>query len=80
MTPQPEIDLRQHAAQTRSRMVRIGLLLIVVLAILLVAMVYGLPAAGVAALCLAGGLLSVAAVTAVLWLLRYIVTRAGYDE
>ena len=80
MPAQPEIDLRRHSAQTRSRMVRIGLVLIVVLAVFLVAVVYGLPAAGVGALCLAGGLLAIAAVAGVLWLIRLIVTRAGYDE
>jgi len=30
MPAQPEIDIRQHSAQTRSRMARIGLVLIVV--------------------------------------------------
>ncbi|MCX6027045.1 MAG: hypothetical protein NTY23_12455 [Chloroflexi bacterium] len=57
-----------------------GSFLIVVLAVLLVAAVYGLPAAGVGALCLAGGLLAIAAVAGVLWLIRFIVMRAGYDE
>ena len=80
MPAQPEIDIRQHSAQTRSRMVRIGLVLIVVLAVVLIAAVYGLPAAGVGALCLAGGLLAMVAVAGVLWLIRFIVTRAGYDE
>lgn len=80
MPARPEIDIRRHSAQTRSRMVRIGLALIVVLALLLVAAVYGLPAAGVGALCLGGGLLSIVAVAGVLWLIRIIVTRAGYDD
>jgi len=80
MPAQPEIDIRQHSAQTRSRMVRIGLVLILVLAVLLVAAVYGLPAAGVGALCLAGGLVAIAAVSGVLWLIRFIVMRAGYDD
>ena len=80
MPAQSEIDIRRHSAQTRSRMVRIGLALIVVLAVILVAVVFGLPAAGVGALCLAGGLLAIAAVAGVLWLIRLILTRAGYDE
>jgi len=61
-------------------MVRIGLALIVGLGLLTVGFIYGWPAAGVGALCMAGALLAAAAVAGVLWLIRLIVVRAGYDD
>jgi Na+/proline symporter len=76
----PEIDLRRHAAQTRTRMVRIGLLLIAVVGLLLIGIVYGWPAAGVGAVCMGSALLGVAAVAGVLWLIQRVVTRSGYDD
>jgi Na+/proline symporter len=80
MPDSPEIDLRQHARQTRARMVRIGLLLIVAVGLLLIGIVYGWPAAGVGAVCMGGALLGVGAVAGVLWLIQYVVTRSGYDD
>jgi len=80
MPQTPALDLRQHSRQTRTSMVRIGLALIAGLGLLIVGVVYGWPAAGVGALCMAGALLAAGAVAGVLWLVRLIVVRAGYDD
>ncbi len=80
MTSPPEIDVRRHAAQTRTRMVRIGLSVIVVVGLLLIGILYGWPAAGVGAACMAGALLGVGAVAGVLWLIQRVLSRSGYDD
>ena len=78
--PEEPTDLRQHAAQTRRRLITGGLLLIIVVGAGLIALTYGTPAAvcGISVFLIA--LIPVFLIVCFLLFLQWIVHRAERQD
>jgi hypothetical protein len=74
------IDLRKYAAQTKNRLVWVGLGLIGLLSIFLILLTYGTPAAGCGAAIFLGALLPVGLIVLFLRILQWIVDRSGKND
>ncbi len=74
------IDLRKYAAQTKNRLVWMGLALIGLVGILLIILTYGTPAAGCGAAIFLGALIPVGLILLFLRLLQWIVDRSGKND
>ncbi len=72
-------DLRSYAQQTSTRLIVGGVLLLFVVGDGLIYLIYGPGAALTGLLCLCLGLLPVALIFLVFWLMNWIVTRARQE-
>ena len=72
----PTVDLRQHARQTRRRLILAGLGLTFALGTVLIAFTYGTPAAGCGLAFFLAAMIPVALIALVLFILQWIVDRA----
>jgi hypothetical protein len=79
MTKSP-LDLREHARQTKRRLIAAGLGLIFGLGTILIAVTYGTPAAGCGLAFLLAAMIPVGLVGLVLFLLQWIADRANKDN
>jgi hypothetical protein len=68
-------DLRKYAAQTNTRLILGGVALLLVVGLGLIALLYGVPAALLGLLCILGGLVPIALVALVMFLLDLIVKK-----
>jgi len=73
-------DLRKYSAQTKNRLVWIGLGLIGLLGILLIVLTYGTPAAGCGTAVFLGALVPVGLIILFLRLLQWIVDRSEKND
>ena len=78
--PQNPLDLRKYSAQTKNRLVWVGLALIGLLGLLLITLTYGTPAAGCGAVVFFAALLPVGLIILFLRLLQWIVNRSKRDD
>lgn len=74
------IDLRDHARQTKKRLVAGGLIIIFLLGTILIAVTYGTPAAGCGLAFFLVAMIPVGLISLVLFLLQWITERSHKDD
>ena len=72
----PPIDLRDHARQTKKRIVAAGLVLVILFGTVLIALIYGTPAAGCGLTFFAAMLIPVASIVLILFILERFLDRS----
>jgi hypothetical protein len=80
MNPEKSTDLRAHSAQTRSRLVVGGLILMIIAGVGLIAVTYGTPAAGCGLAAFLVALVPVGLISLFLRLLQWFVARSDRES
>jgi hypothetical protein len=76
----PPVDLRQHARQTKKRLIGAGLVLIFAVGTGLIALTYGTPAAGCGLAFFLAAMVPVGLVVLVLYILQWLANRINHGD
>ena len=80
MDDRAPVDLRNHARQTKKRLVAGGLIIIFLLGIILIAVTYGTPAAACGLAFFLAAMIPVGMISLVLFLLQWVAERSERND